>query len=238
MSRSLINTPHYERYQTSLMAAIRTKFPATTWLLGTPFLDEAAQEFARQHPPAAPCIAKYGEEFPRFLSNHLGAARVTYLYPLAELEWHLSQVTISVDRPALALEEFSRVETDALMDASLMLQPGLRYLPSSWPVDDLIKLYLREIAPSEYRLAPADVWLEVRGARGEYQINRLDVADFVFRKAILEGHPIGAAAERALDANAEFDVGRAFTTLVTSEYVIATRSHTEDANHDRRPPCR
>ncbi len=212
---------HRRHYESSLMSAIRTKFPATAWLVGSPFLDEAAKKFVRQHPPAAPCIAQYGEEFPRFLSSCLGAARVPYVHPFAELEWHLGQVAISVDRPALTLEDFSRVETNALVDAGLTLQTGLRYLHTSWPVDDLMKLYLSETAPSEYRLAPADVWLEVRGARSEFQINRLDAAEFVFRKAILDGQSIGAAAEDALGANAEFDIGRAFTMLVTSGHVLA-----------------
>jgi Putative DNA-binding domain len=213
---------HRRHYESSLMTAIRTKFPATAWLVGSPFLDEAAKQFVRRHPPTAPCIAEYGEEFPRFLSSHLGAARVPYLHPFAELEWHLGKVAISVDRPVPALEEFSRVETNALMDAGLTLQQGLRYLHSPWPVDDLMKLYLSEMAPSEYRLAPADVWLEVRGARGEFQINRLDSAEFIFRKAILDGQSIGAAAERALDENDEFNVGHAFAMLVTGGHIIAT----------------
>src|SRR6516165_1172156 len=59
---------HQRHYRSSLVAAIRTKFPATAWLLGMPFLDEAAKQFVRQQPPAAPCIAEYGEEFPRFIS--------------------------------------------------------------------------------------------------------------------------------------------------------------------------
>ena len=71
------------------------------------------------------------------------------------------------------------------------------------------------------QLAPADVWLEVRGARSEFQINRLDAAEFVFRKAILDGQSIGTAAEDALGANAEFDIGRALTMLVTSGHVLA-----------------
>src|SRR6516165_6511530 len=70
---------HQRHYRSSLVAAIRTKFPATAWLLGMPFLDEAAQEFVRRHPPATPCIAEYGEEFPGFLSTYLGAARAPYL---------------------------------------------------------------------------------------------------------------------------------------------------------------
>ena len=159
-------TIHQRHYRSSLVAAIRTKFPATAWLLGMPFLDEAAQEFVRQHPPATPCIAEYGEEFPRFLSTYLGGARVPYLCSFAELEWHLGQVAIAVDQPALALDAFSTVEINTLMDTSLVLQAGLRYLHASWPVDDLMKLYLTDTAPSEYPLAPTDVWLEVRGSRG------------------------------------------------------------------------
>jgi hypothetical protein len=213
---------HQRHYRSSLVAAIRTKFPATAWLLGMPFLDEAAQEFVRQHPPATPCIAEYGEEFPRFLSTYLGGARVPYLCSFAELEWHLGQVAIAVDQPALALDVFSTVEINTLMDTSLMLQAGLRYLNASWPVDGLMKLYLTDTAPNEYPLAPADVWLEVHGSRGELDINRLDAAEFVFRQDVLGGRSIGAAAEHALDADAGFDVGRAFTTLMRSGHVIGT----------------
>jgi hypothetical protein len=213
---------HQRHYRSSLTAAIRTKFPATAWLLGTPFLDEAARVFVRQHPPSAPCIAEYGEEFPRFVSAYPGAARVPYLHSFAELEWHLGQVAILVDHPALTIEAFSRFESNTLMDTGLTLQAGLRYLRGSWPVDDLMKLYLMDTAPAEYRLAPTDIWLEVRGSRGKFQINRLDAAEFVFRKAILEGQSLGDAAEGALDTNVEFDVSRPFTALVSSGYVIGT----------------
>src|SRR5262245_60629274 len=215
---------HRRHYRSSLVAAIRTKFPATAWLLGMPFLDEAAKQFVRQHPPAVPCIAEYGEEFPRFLSTYLDAARVPYLCSFAELEWHLGQVAIAVDQPALALDAFLTFEINTLMDTSLTLQAGLRYLHASWPVDDLMKLYLTDTAPPEYRLAPTDVWLEVRGSRGEFHLDRLDAAEFIFRQAVLERQSIGAAAERALDASAGFDVGRAFTTLGRGGYVIGTTS--------------
>src|SRR5262249_31692376 len=158
------------------VAAIRTKFPATAWLIGMPRLVDAAKQFVRRHPPATPCIAQYGEEFPRFLSTHPVAARLPYLYSFAELEWHVGQVAIAVERPALAIDGFSTLEIHTLMDTRLTLQSGLRYLHASWPVDDLMKFYLSGTAPAEYRLPPTDVWLEVRGMRGEFHINRLDAA--------------------------------------------------------------
>jgi hypothetical protein len=213
---------HQRHYRSSLVAAIRTKFPATAWLLGMPFLEEAAQEFVWQHPPATPCIAEYGEEFPRFLSTYLGGARVPYLCSFAELEWHLGQVAIAVDQPALALDAFSTVEINTLMDTSLMLQAGLRYLHASWPVDELMKLYLTDTAPSEYRLVSENIWLEVQGARGDFYFSRLDAAEFAFRKALLLGESIGNAAEQALGVDVGFDIGRAFATLIDSGRVIGT----------------
>jgi hypothetical protein len=213
---------HQRHYRSSLLAAIRTKFPATAWLLGTPVLDEAARQFIRQHPPTVLCIAEYGEELPGFLSRCPGAARMPYLHSFAELEWHLGQVAISVDHPALTFEAFSGFEINTLVEMGLTLQSGLRYLHASWPVDDLMKLYLTDTAPTEYRLTPEEVWLEVRGSRGEFQIKRLDTAEFVFRKAILEGQSLGDAAEGALDMNAEFDVSRAFATLISNGQVIGT----------------
>jgi hypothetical protein len=210
---------HARHYRASLTAAIRTKFPATAWLIGTRVLDAAAQEFVWKHPPAGPCIAEYGEQFPVFLSRHVGAARVPYLHSFAELDWHLGQVAIAIEQPAAARDALATFDTDTLMDTSPALQGGLRYLHASWPVDKLMELYLTDTAPSEYRLAPEEVWLEVRGARGEFHFARLEAAEFVFHKAILQGHSIAAAAERALEVNVSFDVGRAFTTLFDSGYV-------------------
>jgi hypothetical protein len=213
---------HARHYQASLTAAIRTKFPATAWLIGTPVLDTAAQEFVQKHPPAGPCIAEYGEQFPAFLSRHVGTARVPYLYSFAQLEWHLGQAAIAISQPAATRDAFSTLAIDTLMDASLALQGGLRYLHASWPVDELMKLYLSDTAPGKFHLAPEDVWLEVRGARGEFQFDRLEAAEFAFRKAILQGHAIGAAAERALEVKASFDVGRAFTALIDSGRVVGS----------------
>jgi len=60
---------HRRNYEVSLVTALLTKFPATVWLAGTSFVTEAARDFIRHHPPQAPCIAEYGDEFPRFLAG-------------------------------------------------------------------------------------------------------------------------------------------------------------------------
>jgi hypothetical protein len=198
---------HQRHYQTSLMTAIVGKFPATAWLVGTPFLTAAARAFVRDCPPKAPCIAEYGDAFPEFLATRQNAAHVPYLRSFAELEWAVGLVSIAVDEPYVTSEVLAGIDAAILPDLRLRLQPGLRYVHAGCPVDDLMKLYLTDSAPDNFALDAADTWIQVRGARGAFDLTRLEPGDFAFRQGMLAGESIGAAAERALDATAEFDVG-------------------------------
>lgn len=214
---------HRRNYETSLVNALLGKFPATHWLVGTPFLAQSAQEFIRVRPPSTPCIAEYGEDFPAFLATRTLADRVPYLRCFAALEWHLGYVAIAVDEPAVGLGDLSALEPGSIADATLAIQPGVRYLQAPWSIDELMQLYLTSHAPDQFHLAAGDVRLEIRGARGEFRIDRLGAAEFEFRVAIQGGQAIGRAAELALEADANFEVGRSFAKLMTEGLVIAIK---------------
>jgi hypothetical protein len=211
-------TIHKRNYETSLVKALLTKFPATQWLVGTNFLTEAARRYIHNHPPQAPCIAEYGEQFPMFLSEWPAADRVPYLAAFSRLEWHIGHVAIAIEEPAFDFDTFS---TAAMPQAVLMLQSGVRYLQASWPVDDLMKVYLSETPPDCFEMMPADVCIEVRGARGDFQINRLGTAEFIFRKSILGLQSIEHSADRALNVDDAFDPGQALARLIEGGYVCA-----------------
>jgi len=130
------------------------------------------------------------------------------------LEWHMGDIAVAIDHPAIAWEDIARLGADRVPDSGLLVQPGLRYLRGTWPVDDLMKLYLTNTAPDQLSLEATDVWLEVRGARGDFSIVRLEADDFAFRTSIAAGRSIGAAAEAALAVSAAFDPGRALQSLV------------------------
>ena len=208
-------------YEASLTNALLEKFPASAWLAGNAFLAHAAMLYVRRHPPEAPCIAEYGGGFAKFLSECPGAERVPYLRPFAELEWCLGYVAIAVDEPRVPPEAFSAIPAESLSDLTLSFQPGVRYLGAEWPVDELIKLYLAESAPEYLSFEPAAVWLEIRGARGEFSLTRLERGEFFFRQSIREGNSIGGAAECALDADANFNPGTALASLIASGLVTA-----------------
>jgi hypothetical protein len=214
---------HRRHYETSLVSAILDKFPATTWLIGSSIMHDAARAFVGRHPPTTPCIAEYGEGFPRLLAERDEARDLPYLYWFAELEWHLGHVAIAVDRPALSLQCLADYG-DRLGDVELVAQPGLRYLASPWPVDDLMRLYLTDTAPQRYLLSAGDIWLEIFGSRGTFRFIRLERGEFLFRQAIVSGGPLGAAAERALEADKSLDVGAALRRFVTDALVTEIRS--------------
>jgi hypothetical protein len=108
----------------------------------------------------------------------------------------------------------------ALLASKVCLQPGTRYQGSEWPIDELMTMYLSDSAPETFAMHTSSRRLEVRGARGEVRIDRLDPASFAFRQALLEGHPLGTAAEAALDCDQAFDAGQALAALIAAEMVV------------------
>jgi len=193
---------HQRHYKASLVRALLEKFPGCAWLVGEKLFRDAAREFVRIAPPAAACIAEYGEAFPNFLASQPEVVRLPYLLPFAELEWYLGKVAIAIDLPAVSMCALSNLDHGPVEDMTLELQPGLKYYAATWPVDDLIQLFLSEKQPSHYPVKPTS-----------FQMKRLDPSTFAFRATIADGNSVGVAAENALDIDPGFEAGRSLATV-------------------------
>jgi hypothetical protein len=217
---------HHRHYEASLVTALLDRFPATVWLVGSAFVTEAARRFVRHQPPSRPCIAEYGEDFPVFLSAQRGATELPYLRQFAELEWHLGRLSLAVTLPALSQPDLAALAPpETLMHVRLAMQPGVHYFRAGWDVDNLIRLYLTDRAPDRFSLRDGDAWVELRGARGDLHMHRLDPATFAFRAALSAGQLLGDAAVAAIDMGPAFDAGAALTTLITDGLVTAVEVH-------------
>ena len=212
---------HHRHYEASLVKALLDRFPATVWLVGSTFVTAAARRFVRNRPPSRPCIAEYGEDFPAFLSADRGAAELPYLRPFAGLEWHMGRLSLAVTLPALGRRDLPAFNSDTVADVTITMQPGAHYFHAAWDVDNLLRLYLTDSAPDQFSLQSGDAWIELHGARGELQMNRLDRASFAFRAALSADQSLGDAAVSALDLDPTFDAGQALVTLVTDGLVTA-----------------
>ena len=214
-------TIHQRHYEASLVRVLVEKFPAMVWLAGSPFVTSAAAAFIWQHPPSAPCIAEYGEDFPAHLAGRAEAQDIPWLRWVGDLEWQLGRVSLALEHVPLSIEALAKVAPERLADCTLTLQPGLHYLAAPWPVDELLKLFLSDDAPDSYALDPADVLLEVRGARGAFSMSRLDAATFVFRRLLAQGSSVGNAAEQALDVDPGFDAGHSLVQVIVAGVATA-----------------
>jgi hypothetical protein len=220
---------HLRHYAASLTAALRDKFGACAWLLGADLVSAAALAYVRAQPPRQPCIANYGEGFPKFLANW-GAPTLPYLESFAELEWLVGHVAIAIDHAPLAWPALTELGPERLLEAVLTLQPGARYLRATHGVDRLMTTYLSDTEPERFVLPEAKTFIEVRGARGAVQFARLDGATFVFRTELAAGRTIGDAAGRAIDYDTAFDPGAALRLLVQQCLAIDTSTSTEDSS--------
>lgn len=212
----------YRRHhRESLTRHIRGRFPTVEWLLGTPRMMDLAAAFARDTPPSAPCMAEYGLDFAGFLAADPIGQELPYLEDVALLDWHLGDVAVAVDFPALTISELARFHPDRLPDIALRLQPGVRHLESAWPVDDLVRVRLSESAPEQLAFAPMPVAIEIRGARGRFALSRLSPASLRFRATLVEAGTLGDAMQRALDTDPAFDISAGLASLF-SEGLVTT----------------
>jgi hypothetical protein len=211
---------HRRNYHASLMAALATKFPATAWLMGPAAFTDAAGKYVTARPPRAPCIAEYGEDFPTYVAHQPISARAPYLASVAEADWHLGQVSIAVSETPLPIAMLASLPEDRLPDIRLTLQPGLRFLVAEWPIDRLIALHLGDNPPDQFVLEREAVRLQFRGARGKFDVERLGLGAFAFRRALAAGGTLGAASESALAEENDFDPGAALATLFGSGLVV------------------
>ncbi len=204
---------HRRHYHTSLVAAVMNRFPASSWLLGSAVTEAAAMSFVCAHPPTAPCIAEYGDRFPEWLAAHAASVDLPCVESFATLDWQLGRLAVSADGPALTPTQMTRLTTDGLADAVVLLQSGTYYLRAGWPVDALMGAFLGDPTQALATIKPQMVWLEARGNRGAISLTRLREADWVFRSDIHKARPVGVAAERAWQVDAQYDPGRALATM-------------------------
>lgn len=213
-------------YRESFRRHLRGRYPTLEWLVGTDRMIGFADALLREQPPRAPSLAEYGAGLIEVVAARRSETPV-WLADVARLDWHLGCVSVATEPASTPIAALAALPAESLMDAVLLLQPGLVLLQSDWPVDRLVHLRLGGNAPDTLSFVRERVCLQLRGGRGRFALTRLEPADYAFRRALREGRRLASAAERALAAVPDFDLSAALSRLFAEGLVTAFSSNPE-----------
>lgn len=216
--------------QWSLADVLRDTFPVVCRLVDGRFFAYAAHEFMRAHPPERACLAEYGARFADFLANFPPCRELVYLSDAARLEWLMRAAAHATDAAPLPPSGLAVVAAHESPRLIFQLHASFGFLASPWPIGHIWRANRPGAASDEtIDLASGGTHLEVSRRGMEVVFRALDPAIFAFRQALAAGTTLETATERALAADAAFDLGGAIADLFADGAVIAFTLASETA---------
>lgn len=199
----------------SLIKALGEIFPATRRIVGDRLFDRMAHAFIVDHPPDSPLLFRYGAGFPAFVEAFEPARKMPYLADLASLEKNWLDAWHAADAEPLYGEALASIPVAHLPLCRLIAHPAARIVTSRFAIADLFRANREHVGASRIDASLAQTVLVARPA---YSVLLTTIADDqrVFMQALVDGHPLEAAAEAALACNRAFDLGAGLTLVLQS----------------------
>jgi Putative DNA-binding domain len=205
---------------TSLTAALETTYPVVTRLVDRRFFAWVADRYVRAHPPAGPCLAEYGGEFPAFLAQFPACGHLPWLHDVARLEWAMNVALHAPDAAALGPDTLRAIEPRALARLTLRFEPSLTLIESAWPIDAIWRANQPD-ADGVVDLGSGAARMEVRRVGDDVVFRALAPGTFAFRAALSAGRALEDAVERALAAEPAFDLASEIRALLDERVLAA-----------------
>ena len=195
-----------------LTRALQQRFPVTARLVGEAFFRGMAERFIAGSRPRSPLLAEYGDDFPEFIEGFEAAATVPYLADVARLEAAWSNAYHAAEAAPIDAGALAGLAAEALATARLTRHPAAALVGSAYPVGSIWAAHRSEVVEPVSCPGPESVLIVRPGA--EVAVHVLPARDAPFAAGVLDGAPLGEAAEAALAADAGFDFGAALVGLV------------------------
>lgn len=215
-ARGVSDAARFAVYRNNVVAglgkALEQRFPVVRRLVGDEFFKGMARAFIDAHRPRTPLLAEYGDDLPGFVEAFAPAANVPYLADVARLEAAWTRAYHAADAAPLTVTSLAAIAPEALPDIRVQAHPSASLLNSSWPIGSIWAAHqCDEVKP--VRHSEAETVLIVR-PDADVSVHILPAQDAGFAAALFSGQPLGAAAERAANADAAFDFGTALVGLI------------------------
>ena len=135
------------QYWFRLIGAVSDDFPALNAVLGAKRFDALILSYIKENPSTSWTLRNLGAKLPAFLEGHpeFGGRRHRLAVDVAHLEWAYVDAYDGKSLTPLTSDDLQAIGPDS----RLSLQPHLRLLALSYPVDELVLAVRRETPESE-----------------------------------------------------------------------------------------
>jgi hypothetical protein len=180
--------------------ALGSAFPTVAALVGDESFAALARHFWQRHPPERGDIALWGAALPAFIADSAQLADEPYLADSARLDWAVHLATRALDVGDAAPEFGALADTDPAL-LHLLLAPAAALVSSRFPVVAIWHAHHGALPMDEVRAAfdagRAEHAFVHRDRHYRVQVQALSDADAAFTQALIAGHSLAAALDRA-----------------------------------------
>jgi hypothetical protein len=188
----------------NLHGALAPTYPVVRRLVGAAFFREAAERFARAHPPTSGDLNLYGADFAAFLAAYSFARELPYLPDVARLEWACHESFHAGEAPALDAVALAAVAQERQGEIRFRLHPAVRLVASAHPVMSIWEANQpeRDGAPE---VGTGAEHVIVRREELTVRLRRVAAAEWRLVAALARGETLEAAVDAAArDAVCDF----------------------------------
>lgn len=208
-------------YLKGCVDALRASYPVVDQLVGEAYFNYMAAAYVDQSPPVYSSFVQYGETFPDYIDAQMAQHQLGYLADCARLDRAWLQAYFAMDSILLSTEDVERWQAQGkdIAQLAVCLSPSVRILGSTFRVATLWSLLKSGKNPADGVMMESGSELQLvwRDARDRVNVRVLNTAERAFLAPLSQGARLGAAAEAALQLDADFPVIDFFSELLDSE---------------------
>ncbi|MBB2926366.1 HvfC/BufC N-terminal domain-containing protein [Paraburkholderia silvatlantica] len=206
----------------SLIDALAAIYPAVQRITGIEFFRAMARFHVRATPPASPLLFEYGRDFPSFIERYEYARDMPWLADTARIERAWLDAYHAADVAPLEADAFASIDSGSLAHVRFVAHPAARIVRSRYPAVAIFAMNRADAPITALRSSDAEDALVTR-PDGDVIVSRLPAGGAAFLAALIEGVPLGAAAQAAFEETDAFDLSANLVAMIASGVFTAVQ---------------
>jgi len=206
----------------SLIDALAAIYPAVQRITGVEFFRAMARFHVRATPPASPLLFEYGRDFPSFIETYEYARQMPWLADTARIERAWLDAYHAADAAPLAAEAFASIDPGSLAQVRFVPHPAARIVRSRYPAVAIFAMNRAGGPVTALHSSDAEDALVTR-PNADVIVSRLPAGGAAFLTALIEGAPLGVAAQAAFDDTDTFDLPANLAAMISAGVFAAVQ---------------